>query len=250
LLFVRFYSETDQNCCIPELDPEMKKVFLILVFGGFLGWFYFSSSNNIGGSGIKTEEFVDTVSFSLKKGDVLVRPNFDWLPGSYPINAGRMFGHAAIVTEDVSGKSVDEVLAKASIIEAVVFDQKTRSFIFDKKEQVRETKAIISFGPRFKGIRYRLRMNLTDQQTDNLLQFLKNQLDGRYSVFTVKKFADPDPEKKVVLRNSNWHCASIVWQAFYQVTGVDIDENEGFVVYPSDIIASKYFDLPDGRTRF
>jgi len=195
-------------------------------------------------------ELVDNVTFSLKRGDVLIRPNFDWLPGSYPINAGRMFGHAAIVTEDVSGNSIDEVLAKASIIEAVVFDQKTRSFIFDKKEQVRETKAIISFGARFKGIRYRLRMNLTDQQTDHLLRFLKNQLDGRYSVFTVKKFADPDPEKKIALRNSNWHCASIVWQAYYQVTGVDIDENEGFVVYPSDIIASKYFDLPGGRTRF
>lgn len=228
----------------------MKKVFLILVFAGFLGWFYFSSSNNIEVSGLKTEELIDTVMFSLKKGDVLVRPNFDWLPGSYQINAGRMFGHAAIVTEDVSGKSVDEVLAKASIIEAVVFDQKTRSFIFDKKEQVRETKAIISFGSRFKGIRYRLRINLTDQQTEDLLQFLKNQLDGRYSVFTVKKFVDPNSEKQITRRNSNWHCASIVWQAFYQAKGVDIDENKGFVVYPSDIIASKYFDLPGGRTRF
>jgi len=228
----------------------MKKVFLILVFTCFLGWFYFSSSNKIEGSGIKTAEFVDTVSFSLKKGDILIRPNFDWLPGSYPIDAGRMFGHAAIVTEDVSGKSVDEVLAKASIIEAVVFDQKTRSFIFDRKEQVRQTKAIISFGTRFKGIRYRLRMNLTDQQTEDLLQFLKNQLDGGYSIFTVKNFANPDSEKEVALRNLNWHCASIVWQAFYQATGVDIDENEGFVVYPADIIASKYFDLSGGRIRF
>jgi len=228
----------------------MKKVVLILVFACFLGWFYFSSSNNIKGSGIKTDEFVDTIPFSLKKGDILVRPNFNLLPGSYPINAGRMFGHAAIVIADVSGKSVDEVLAKASIIEAVVFDQKTRSFIFDKKEQVRETKAIISFGSRFKGIRYRLRMNLTDQQTEDLIQFLKNQLDGGYSIFTVKKFVYSDSEKKVALRNLNWHCASIVWQAFYQATGVDVDENEGFVVYPADIIASKYFDLSGGRTRF
>jgi hypothetical protein len=238
------------NCCIPEIDPAMKKVFLILGFACFLGWFYFSSSNNIEGSELKTEELIDTVTFSLKRGDILIRPNFYWLPGSYQINAGRMFGHAAIVTEDVSGKSVDVVLAKASIIEAVVFDQKTRSFIFDKKEQVRETKAIISFGSRFKGIRYRLRMNLTDQQTADLIQFLKNQLDGGYSIFTVKKFVDSDSEKKVALRNLNWHCASIVWQAFYQAAGVDIDENEGFVVYPADIIASKYFDLSGGRTRF
>lgn len=228
----------------------MKKVFLLLFFACFLGWFYFSASKKIEGPGIKTEELVDTVSFSLKKGDVLVRPNFDWLPGSYPINAGRMFGHVAIVTEDVSGKSVDEVLSKTSIIEAVVFDQKSRSFIFDRQGQVRETKAIISFGTRFKGIRYRLRMSLTDQQTVDLLQFLKNQLDGGYSVFTVKKFVNPDPEKAIALKNLNWHCASIAWQAFYQATGVDIDENEGFVVYPADIIASKYFDLPGGRVRF
>lgn len=228
----------------------MKKVFLILVFAGFLGWLYLSSSNSIEGSGLKTEELIDTVPFSLKRGDILVRPNFNWLPGSYPINDGRMFGHVAIVTEEVSGKSVDEVLTKVSIIEAVVFDQKTRSFIFDKKEQVRETKAIISFGSRFKGIRYRLRMKLTDQQTDDLLLFLKNQLDGGYSIFTVKKFVDPDSEKKIALRDLNWHCASITWQAYYQATGIDIDVNKGLVVFPADIIASKYFDLLGGRTRF
>lgn len=228
----------------------MKKFFLLLVFACLLCWFYFSASNNIEGSGIKTEEFVDTVSFSLKRGDILVRPNFDWLPGSYSINTGRMFGHVAIVTEDVSEKSIDDMLAKASVIEAVVFDQKTRSFIFDKNEQVRVTKAIISFGSRFKGIRYRLRMNLTDQQTEDLLLFLKNQLDGGYSLFTVKKFVDPDSEKKIALRNLNWHCASIAWQAYYQATGVDIDENNGLVVFPADIIGSKYFDLHGGRIRF
>jgi hypothetical protein len=228
----------------------MKKVILVLIFACFLGWFYFGTSKNIEDPGLNTEILSDTVSFSLKKGDILIRPNWKWLPGSCTVNAGRMFGHVAIVTEDVSGKSVDEALAKASVIEAVVFDQKTRSFIFDKKEQVRETKAIISFGSRFKGIRYRLRMNLTDQQTEDLLLFLKDQLDGAYSIFTVKKFVNPDSKNKIILKNLKWHCASIVWQAYYQATGVDIDANKGLVVFSADIIASKNFDLQGGRIRF
>lgn len=228
----------------------MKKVSLLLIVACFIGWYCFRVSRNVGNSDLKTEILTDTVPFSLKKGDILVRPNWRWLPGSYPVDAGRILGHVAIVTEDVTGKSIDESLAKASVIEAVVFDQKTRSFIFDKKEQVRETKAIISFGSRFKGIRYRLRMNLTDQQTAVLLQFLKNQLDGGYSIFTIKKIVDANSGKNKTLKNLSWHCANLAWQAYYQSTGLDIDENKGLVVFPADIIGSKYFDLPGGRIRF
>lgn len=228
----------------------MKKVFLLLIVACFIGWYCFRVSSNADISNLKTEILTDTVPFSLKKGDVLVRPNFSWLPGSCVVRDGRMFGHVAIVTENVSGSSVEEVLANTTVIEAVVFDQKTRSFIFDKKEQVRETKAVISFGPRFKGIRYRLRMNLTDQQTADLLQFLKNQLGGGYSIFTLKKIVDADSGKNKTLKNLSWHCANLAWQAYYQSTGLDIDENKGLVVFPADIIASKHFDLSGGRIRF
>lgn len=233
-----------------------KKLFLLLFFTCLFGWFYISSPNSINSvdhSVFQSEMIADTVPFSLKRGDILVRPNWRWLPGSYSINAGRMFGHVAIVTEDVTGKSIDDALAKTSVIEAVVFDQKTRKFIFNKTDQVRETKAGISFGSRFKGIRYRLRINLTDEQTNDLLLFLRNQLEGDYTIFSVKKFVGSNPEKNIALHGlkaSSWHCASIAWQAFYLATGIDIDENKGFVVYPADIIASKYFDLQGGRIRF
>jgi uncharacterized protein YycO len=47
-----------------------------------------------------------------------------------------------------------------------------------------------------------------------------------------------------------WHCATLAWEAFYPVTDTDMDANNGLAIYPSDIVASKNFDLPDGRIRF
>jgi hypothetical protein len=233
-----------------------KKLFLLVFFTCLSGWFYISSTgsiNPLNHSDFQAEPISDTVPLLLKRGDILVRPNWSWLPGSYPINEGRVFGHVAIVTEDVAGKSIDDALAKASVIEAVVFDQKTRKFIFNRTDRVRETKASISFGPRFKGIRYRLRINLTDQQTNDMLAFLRNQLQGDYAIFSAKRFVGSNSEKAIALhglKGSGWHCASIAWQAFYLACGVDIDENKGFVVYPADIIASKYFNSKGGRIRF
>jgi hypothetical protein len=234
----------------------MNKVFILLFLVCLSGWIIFRISKN-------TESFVqlrsktiaiaETDSFSLKKGDILVRPNWEWLPATCAIENGRMFGHVAVVMNDVAGKSVNEVLSKTMVIEAAVFDQRNRKFIFNPSDQIREIPASISFGPRFKGIRYRLRMNLTAKHKEALTVFLKNQLYGNYSVFSFKKFAHSDSERKIKLnemKGIGWHCASMAWQAFYLSTGLDIDENKGLFIYPADIIASKYFDLNEGRLKF
>ena len=52
------------------------------------------------------------------------------------------------------------------------------------------------------------------------------------------------------MKNLDWHCATLVWQAYYLATGLDIDANDGLFIYPSDIIASPVFDNPDGIVRF
>jgi len=195
----------------------------------------------------------EPIPFSLKKGDILVRPNWSWLPGSCLIPDGRNFGHVAIVIEGAEGKTIEETLTKAMVIEAVVFDQNTRMVIFNKKEQVREVKARVSFGPRFEGIRYRMRLNLTVYQVESVVQFVKNQLDGGYSILPQKKYFNTTSAMKAAMnniRNDNWYCAALVWESYYLGAAVDIDSNKGLVIYPSDIIASKLFDLPDGRIRF
>ena len=208
----------------------------------------FSSLNNI-----NVSQFSENDSITLKVGDLLVRPNWPWLLGTCSVENGRKYGHVAIVTQAASGKTIDEALENAKVVEALFFDQATRKFQIHKKDQIREGKASVSFGKRFKGIRYRLRMDLSEVQKEKMITFLRNQLDGGYNILSVKRSFDSDDAKEMMLQNlksENWHCATLVWDAYYLSAGVDIDANEGYLVYPSDIIASKYFDLPDGRIRF
>jgi len=182
-----------------------------------------------------------------------VRPNWGWLPGSSSSFEGRKFGHVAIVAEGASGNSVDEALKKAQVIEALFYDQATQKFQFIKKDQIRETAASVSFGEKFKGIRYRLRLELTNRQADSLIFFLHNQLNGGYNIFSSKKSATQINERKKyfqMLKDENWHCTTLAWEAFRLTAGVDIDANRGLIVYPADIVAAPLFDLPGGRVRF
>jgi hypothetical protein len=233
----------------------MKKFYLVLISLGFVGCFYFAIKKNSEldlTRNFYSEQVSDTSSFELKKGDILVRPNLGWLPGSCKIKGGRRYGHVAVVVEGATGSSIGEALVKAKVVEALFFDQATRKFEFEKENQIRETKAIVSFGDRFRGIRYRLRMNLTETEANLMVRFLRNQLDGRYNILSLKKQTSP-ADKFTVLKeqkNENWHCGTLVWEAYYLFHGVDIDANKGLFVYPSDIIASKYFDEPGGRIRF
>jgi hypothetical protein len=233
-----------------------KKLLLVFFFSSLIGCIYFCTpkkGNFFGESDLHIVMIPDTAGFELRKGDILVRPNWAGLPGSCSIRNGRKYGHVAMVTEDATGKTVEEALSKASVVEALFFDQGTRKFQFNRKDQIRERNAIISFGERFKGIRYRLRMDLTADQTEKMIQFLRNQLDCGYNLLSFKKQFESASERESALKkmkNSDWHCATIIWEAFYLTSDMDIDANGGIFIYPADIIASKYFDLPGGRICF
>jgi hypothetical protein len=235
---------------------KKKKLYLTLLLIILIAGFYTGASkkaNSATGSDLHTIMMPDTAHFSLRKGDILVRPNWGGLPGTWPVHNGRRYGHVAMVTSDASGNTIEEALSKATVIEALFFDQHTRKFQFARKDQIREGYAIISFGRRFKGIRYRLRMDITDDQSEKMIRFLRNQLDGGYNILSAKKKFKTDAERQLALVNmkiSTWHCATLIWEAFYLVTGTDLDANGGLIIYPADMIASKYFDSADGRVCF
>ncbi|MFW5793335.1 MAG: hypothetical protein ACOCWC_03555, partial [Bacteroidota bacterium] len=53
--------------------------------------------------------------------------------------------------------------------------------------------------------------------------------------------------------NDHWYCSLLIWQAVLYVSGIDLDSNGGYFVYPNDLIASPYFNNENGfkgRTRF
>lgn len=223
--------------------------FSIIAFSFFALFCSKSSPQKVLNSGVPLDGYV----FELRSGDILVRPNWSWLPGSCDLFKGRVFGHVAIVTEGATGHTPDEALEKAKVIEAILFDQATRRFQFHKSDQLINRKALISFGPRFKGLRYRLRMNLTEIEVNAIRQFLVNQLQGGYNILSLKKHFGSKNDKEYALshiKQNSWHCATLAWEAFYLVKDLDIDANQGLAIYPNDILASKYFDLPDGRIRF
>ena len=203
-------------------------------------------------------EFIRTVKpdevFTFEKGDILIRSNINYLPGTSGAPSGRKFGHAAIVVQKGEGKSIDEALSKAIVVEGIIYDQASRSFEFDSKKQVRKTAAKISFGNRFAGIRYRLRTKLTYEQKETMSQFLEYQLATHgYNVFSTKDTELAISISKTsynLLEGKKWNCTTLCWFAFRHASSLDIDSNKGLLVYPNDIIRCKYFDGANGRIRF
>lgn len=212
---------------------------VVLLFSGI-------TRNEIHTSSINLKLVTESDSFDLKEGDILVRPNWSWLPGSCPVSDGRKYGHVAVVTKGACGASVGETLENATVVEALFFDQATKEFQFKKENQIREGKAIVSFGSKFSGIRYRLRISLTEEQKKTITGFARSQLNGGYNILSVKK----KQKQNSKMENYDWHCATLVWQAYYLSTELDIDANDGLFIYPSDIIASPVFDNPSGIVRF
>lgn len=190
-------------------------------------------------------------SIEFKKGDILVRPNMPWLPGSIPIPGGRKYGHVAVVVEGAVGSTVEEALKNIRVVEALFYDQKTKRFLFNRKDQIREESAWVSFGNKFKGIRYRLRVPLTTQQSDRICIFLRSQLGTRYTIFSLKYpgFRHSGSVFENAGRDS-WQCATLTWESYLITSGFDIDGNRGLLIYPSDIIGSAVFNQDSSRICF
>jgi len=214
-------------------------VVVVFIFSGFFRKEIQPAKTNI-------EIVTEAGNFELLEGDILVRPNWSWLQGSCPVEGGRKYGHVALVTKGASGATITEALEKSLVAEALFFDQATRKFQFKKENQIREGKAIVSFGKKFTGIRYRLRIPLTTDQKQQIVRFSQAQLEGGYNILSLKR----KNAKNQKFENLDWHCATIVWQAYFLATGIDIDANGGLFIYPSDIIASPVFDRPGGIVRF
>lgn len=187
--------------------------------------------------------------FEFRKGDILARPN-KYLPLSLSVPGGRRYGHVAVVVEAGKGNTVEEALKKTIVVEALFYDQKTRSFLFDKEEQVRLENAWVSFGEKYNGNRYRLRINLTNSQADEIADFMMAQLNARYNIFSLKNGVGFAFSKRKPSNRSSWHCATLTWKSFEQITGIDLDGNKGLLIFPSDIIGSGHFNGPDQRVRF
>lgn len=219
---------------------------------------------NLGSGNSHSVEWAYEGISELQKGDIIVKPNLNLLPGSSFIEGGWGYGHAALVTLGSKHSHSDSLLANA-----MIFESHARPL--HRIHQLREVPGFLisenpvmhndNFGPQYTGGRYRLRLNLTESQIDSIIDFVRSQ-KGSYSSWNAMKRFPGIPHIEgyvnVGIRenwadNTHWYCSLLMWQAVLYVTGINLDPNGGYYVFPSDLIASPHFDNRDdfiGRARF
>jgi len=195
----------------------------------------------------------------LEPCDILVKPNNNLLPGTSWVSGGRGFGHVVMVIEGGKDTNTMNLLRKVKIFESqarrVPGSYELRlAQGFQEGDDYRF--ANTTFGLQNKGFRYRLRLNLTRSQQDSIIQFVlaqDNDVSNWRSLKQVGRYFRY--QNSAALQDKKiWYCSLLIWEAFYQVLGVDLDPNGGIMVFPNDLVASPYFDNdkkhPQKRVRF
>ncbi|MDP2236128.1 MAG: hypothetical protein Q8J88_06825 [Bacteroidales bacterium] len=246
-----------------------KSYFFALVFLLFLIFFQSCKEEKSVSPNLTQENKVNTTVYEgitdLLPGDIIVKPNLNFLPGSAFVPNGSGFGHAALVIKGNSHNNIDSLLAGARIVESIAKDvpvafqvREISAFIWDRNPSFSNT----NFGNKYKGRRYRLRLQLSQSAIDSIIDFALAQKGDLSSWNAAKRFPDhlfSDSLVQLGVRknwadNATWYCSLLVWQSVFFVTGIDLDPNGGYMVYPNDLIKSRYFDYEQsgdyGRQRF
>jgi hypothetical protein len=180
---------------------------------------------------------------NLRRGDILVKPNHNWLPGTTWVKGGVNFGHVMFVLQGATGDNAIDVLSKA-----IIFESQARNVPHEFEVRVSSAYQAgtdfrydnVSLSEHFRGYRYRLRPQLSENEIDSLASFLLRHTDGYSSWRALKRF-----DKQVYMlyhpSQTYWYCSHLIWQAFYTVLNIDLDPNGGLIVFPNDLIASPYF---------
>jgi hypothetical protein len=181
----------------------------------------------------------------LQRCDILVKPNLCIFPGMLHLPGGVLLGHAAIVIEGAIDTGEVELMRKA-----VLFESQARDV--PGPYQLRLTPgyapgddysyANYSFGPEMLGDLYRLRLDLSEVQKDSIIAWILDKDEDLSSYRACKDFGS-SPGKP----SEYWYCSLLIWQAFYNVLGIDLDADQGLYVYPNDLVYSKYFDEEPGK---
>ena len=185
----------------------------------------------------------------LRPGDILVKANHNWLPGTAQVFGGKGFGHAALVIKGAKDTNLLQLLRKT-----VIFESHSREVA--PEFQIRQAPAYlpgsdfryasITFGPRNFGYCFLLRPSLSPEETKQLIAFVTG-MDGGTSSWRAQKRFDTQPKKPATGQEGNWYCSLLIWQAFYTLFDIDLDPNARIMVYPNDLITSPYFDNKPGR---
>ena len=190
----------------------------------------------------------------LQPCDILVKPNLNFIPGTTFVPGGYLFGHSVIVIRGATDTNEVALLSKTIIFESQACDvppeyqlRQIAGYLPGKDNRFSNT----SFGPAYFGNLYRLRMDLTDGQREAIIDYILDK-DNDLSSYRALKRYNQELRKAnntvpLVRKQQYWYCSLLIWQAFYDVLGIDIDANGGVYVHPNDLINSPYFKDEPGR---
>jgi hypothetical protein len=184
----------------------------------------------------------------FKRGDILIKANHNNIVGSSFIEGGSTFGHAAIVLEGGKDTNAIALLKRTTIFESHAQDVPNHLQIRTIKahqESNSKDSICLSFSNKYLGGRYLLRANLSDNQIEDIINFIIDKDDGTSSWRATKDYNKSNYDSP-----RNWYCSLLIWQAFYTVLDKDIDVNKGLIVYPNDIINSPLFKEEGSIIRF
>jgi hypothetical protein len=182
----------------------------------------------------------------LRPGDILVKPNMNWFPGTAMVNGGKGFGHVALVIKGGKDTNTMRLLEKIEIFESQARDVPEEFELRTAKGYLEGADfrfANVTFGLENAGFRYRLRFPMTSAQCDSIIQFVLSQ-DSDKSCWRAQKTLPEilEGNQKPAFQDKKiWYCSLLIWQAFYEVLGIDLDPNGGIMVYPNDVISSSNF---------
>ncbi len=185
--------------------------------------------------------------FEFKPGDILVRPNHNWFPNTGFVKKGNRFGHAAIVIKGAKGTNPEKLLS-----EILLFESHARDV--PREYQLRKVKGYVkgndyrfanqSFGAKYKGKRYLLRPNFSEDEINRVITYILKQENDLSSWRSLKNTSNSMKDKNY------WYCSLLIYQAFKDVLNIDLDATGGLIVFPNDLIVHPQFDYPGGRTVF
>jgi len=163
-----------------------------------------------------------TKSITISRGDIIYKINsFIMADTKYP-HYGSLPGHLGIILNDTTISVFNNDFEKILVAESSLFNIKEKKIIPNLK--------IISADNNYKhatGRLFLIKTDLNDNQKEELQQYIDLNRGKPYQLFAKKN------------DSASFNCATFVWSAFKYSANIDLDENGGNMVFPTDIL--KYF---------
>lgn len=172
-------------------------------------------------------------SITIEQGDILFRISSCIMAINGRLQYGSLPGHLAIALDDGRIATNDNRMGELKIAEFGFFNR--HRMVFQESLGIQPAYERFNYG---KGRRFLLKMHLTQEQKQKLLNNISKYEGYPYSLWASKE------------DTTCFHCATFVWSIFKKSAHIDLDADGGKYVFPVDILVHEKFKDNNNRIRF